>query len=89
LRNGSNGCTKDVSQYKELLGSPPGNGRAELAVPIRKCLLEAQLGADHWPLPLRHINEVSRWSRLGKTPTWPQFWKEVVNQKEKMEERRV
>ena len=65
---------------------PPGNGRAELAVKffktqIRKCLLEAQLGADHWPLALRHINEVSRCSRLGKTPTWPQFWKEVVIRK--------
>ena len=65
---------------------PQCNGRCERAVQeakakIRVMLLQAELGAEYWPLAARHLNEALQVARQDKKITWPPFWSRVLVRK--------
>ncbi len=65
---------------------PQANGRAERAVQatkmeVRKMLRAAGVGAELWPLAVRHLNEVWRKDRLGGKEKIPPFMSKVIVKK--------
>ena len=65
---------------------PQGNGRAErsvqaMKVEVRKMLRGAEVGAEFWPLAVRHLNEVWRRNRRGITEGVPPFMSKVIVKK--------
>ena len=65
---------------------PQGNGRAERAVQatkmeVRKMLRSAGVGAEFWPLAVRHLNETWRRMRREVKETVPPFMSKVIVKK--------
>ena len=59
-----------------------GNGRAEVSVKIlknhvRRALRQGEVDSKWWPWALRHVDALHRCVRLGQTPDFPRFLKEV------------
>ena len=65
---------------------PQSNGRAEVAVQvlkaqIKKMLLNADAGAERWPIAARCLDEQLRRKRIGDTKKLPPFLAEVLVRK--------
>ena len=65
---------------------PQANGRAERSVQatkmeVRKMLRAAGVGAELWPLAVRHLNEVWRRDRMGRKEKIPPFMSKVIVKK--------